>query len=382
MLRNSKTRLRVEPGALALLVISTLVSLGLAELLLREFETTATNSGELLGSAPTAEHMSAGLLRYDPRLGWKLAPGFSGRHQHADYLAHYRVSADGWRHDPIAEMAPAWKKRIAWLGDSFTFGLGVNDDETFVSLLNRAATRSTNDDRVHLNWSVPGYSTDQQLLALEQQLQTSRPDVIVVVVYLGNDLLDIVRDHPMQAEQAKPRFSLSASGQLHPPDFPVSRNPRPIDRDALARALLDDVPAESDFALLRAVQRLFGRQRDHRATLKARMQPNLALFAAIADAFKSISTTHAIESHWILLPGRSAVLDAESISGQFQSASAAQMRTLLVERFGAGQVTNLLPVLATQADLDQLYFPVDGHLTALGHRRIHQLLGEIPLLAP
>jgi hypothetical protein len=68
------------------------------------------------------------------------------------------------------------------LGDSFTYGIGVADDETFSARLEAL------DPRLEvLNTGVNGYGTAQELLLLRDQGLALRPDV-VVVVFFWNDL--------------------------------------------------------------------------------------------------------------------------------------------------------------------------------------------------
>jgi hypothetical protein len=90
-------------------------------------------------------------------------------------------------------------------GDSFTFGLGVNDHETFVHLLNARAA----DGDSYLNFAIPGFSTDQEYLLIRRRVFDFNLSVIVLVTYLGNDLFDNQLPFPLQAHNAKPFFELA-----------------------------------------------------------------------------------------------------------------------------------------------------------------------------
>ena len=148
-----------------------------------------------------SEHMEPGLIRYNADLGWQLTPGWSGVHHHYDYDVEYDIDASGFRVDPHAGKTGS---RVAVLGDSFTFGLGVANDETFVSRLNAGS----DDRRQYLNLGVPGYSTDQELLLLRKTGKALKPDSVLLVVYLANDLFDNNRPFPLQADHAKPYYRL------------------------------------------------------------------------------------------------------------------------------------------------------------------------------
>ena len=60
---------------------------------------------------------------------------------------------------------------------------------------------------------------------LERRLVHFRPAVVVLVVYLANDLVDIRRPFPVQASNGKPFFELGAEG-LELQNVPVPRESR------------------------------------------------------------------------------------------------------------------------------------------------------------
>lgn len=150
----------------------------------------------------TSDHLDHGLTLYDRQLGWRLAPNWKGRHKHYDFDVNYSTNRYGFRGDFKAEGKRAGQS-YAFVGDSFTFSFGVNDDETFVSLLDLQTEADT-----YLNFGVPGYSTDQEYLLIQERVFYFSPDVILLVVYLGNDLFDNELPFPLQANHAKPYFEL------------------------------------------------------------------------------------------------------------------------------------------------------------------------------
>lgn len=86
---------------------------------------------------------------------------------------------------------------IPFLGDSQTFGVGVADDQTFVSLLARRL------DHPFLNLGVPGASLRDHLRIIANRHEAlGRPRVYVFVFYAGNDLSDLVNDSALDAPRA------------------------------------------------------------------------------------------------------------------------------------------------------------------------------------
>lgn len=71
------------------------------------------------------------------------------------------------------------KKEIALVGCSFTYGMGVDDEETFPFLLQSALT----DCRVY-NLGVPGYGTIQSLLILEALIEQGQSPDFFIYNYL------------------------------------------------------------------------------------------------------------------------------------------------------------------------------------------------------
>lgn len=80
------------------------------------------------------------------------------------------------------------KQTIAFVGDSFTFGLWASDwSKGLVGVLEKTLQ---NDDFRILNFGVPGYGFADIELQIIEDVITHNPQHIVVVSYMGNDLLD------------------------------------------------------------------------------------------------------------------------------------------------------------------------------------------------
>jgi lysophospholipase L1-like esterase len=85
-----------------------------------------------------------------------------------------------------AEDLPVDGLRIPFLGDSFTFGVGVADEETFVSRMNQESKT------VLVNLGVPGSCLRDHLDILTQRHEElGRPQRYVFVFFIGNDLANL-----------------------------------------------------------------------------------------------------------------------------------------------------------------------------------------------
>lgn len=204
--------------------------------------------------------------RHDPQLGWALAPNLQAV-RHANHPP-VTTNGQGWRsrRDFTIDKPPQVTRIIA-LGDSFTFGEEVGDDDPWPAQL-----ESQLDNAQVYNMGVHGYGTDQQLIALEEYGLRYNPDIVV----LGFFVEDIVRNGLSFRDYAKPMFVLR-DGELVLTGSPVP-SPRQLLPDALgkrpfsyiveigrrrlmSRPTVEDVSEERDlFSLTRAIlQRLADR---------------------------------------------------------------------------------------------------------------------------
>lgn len=145
--------------------------------------------------------VGAGRLRFDPDLGWVPRPG-----EHAPQGRRTVIGPDGLRHTgPPRRGAP-----LLLVGDSFTFGDEVADDETWAWHL------ADDLDRPVLNGGVLSYGLGQTVLRAEALLDEHAPAQLVV----GVTSVMLVRTDLSWDAWRKPRFTLQ-DGSLVPPDTPL-----------------------------------------------------------------------------------------------------------------------------------------------------------------
>ncbi len=70
---------------------------------------------------------------------------------------------------------------FVFLGDSQTFGVGVNDDQTFAGQTGKLFKQSV------LNTACPGYNNIEELQIAKQILKTERPKYLILAFFAGND---------------------------------------------------------------------------------------------------------------------------------------------------------------------------------------------------
>ena len=162
-----------------------------------------------------AQHGASGRLQYEidewhPARGWTLkanlrdVPVTGGKH-----LSSNSKGVRG-RREHALEKAPG-VTRILVLGDSFTFGEDVGDDETYSHHLGQLLPGTE-----VINLGVHGYGHDQMLIYLREEGVRYRPDVVILGFLTG----DMERNVLSFRDYAKPRF-VREGGRLALRNSPV-----------------------------------------------------------------------------------------------------------------------------------------------------------------
>lgn len=141
-----------------LLAISILVSIGILEIGL---SLTNAYGGHVYSANPTGSQYK--FYMYDPEVGWANAPHMRGIYEREEFSHPILVNEHGMR-DARVERAHGEKFRVAVLGDSFTWGIGVADDERYSERIEEALGIEV------LNFGVSGYAPVQYLVMLDEVL--------------------------------------------------------------------------------------------------------------------------------------------------------------------------------------------------------------------
>jgi lysophospholipase L1-like esterase len=163
-------------GNLAALALATAVAVLLGEAVLRPFVTLP-----LRRTLPE--------VRYDPHpvRRFTLRPN-----QRAfTYGAPVAIDARGFRGGPGADGAA----RLLALGDSFTFGLGVNDDETWPAQVERELRTRTGQPVTVVNTGTISYGVFQEADLLRERGLEVRPATVVHGLY-WNDFMNAAAPKP------------------------------------------------------------------------------------------------------------------------------------------------------------------------------------------
>ena len=170
--------MRAGRGNVTLFVLSIVASLVMAEVFLRVFM-----------PQQFLPHPS-GMYINDADLGYALNPGFEGVFIRSEFETPVIVGKSGFR-APEPRQRKDNTFRILCLGDSFTFGQGVGNEQAWPYLLEEELKKKfLKLDIQVVNAGVPGYGTDEELEVLRLRGPKYRPDLVVTQFFAGNDFGD------------------------------------------------------------------------------------------------------------------------------------------------------------------------------------------------
>lgn len=162
----------------------------------------------------------------DPELGEIPVPGQYGvRNFPGVYRFTYHNNSLGWRgtREYLYEKTAGY--RVLMLGDSFTYGIGVDDAQTFAALMER----DLKDDGLSvevLNAGCPGKGTDYALKVLQTEGRKFHPDLVIYCAFSAmiyrnaqGEYYDIGKDGELQAKTVFCRQGLIKSVLLNMPGY-------------------------------------------------------------------------------------------------------------------------------------------------------------------
>ena len=158
--------------------------------------------------------------RPDPEFGWSYRPGISGWSQHEN-TAWVRINRHGFRGSDWPQRPAHGTYRIAVLGDSFTDSTNTEEEHSLTGIIEArlAGCPALAGRHVEvLNFGIAGYGTGQHYLQLTQRVAAFEPNMVLLAMYIGNDIADNHRS--LSATTLKPFYVEQPSGELAlDPDF-------------------------------------------------------------------------------------------------------------------------------------------------------------------
>lgn len=291
-----------------------------------------------------------GFARYDPRLGWTMKTNLD--------QPGIRTNSVGMRSDrEFPERRNPGTPRILLVGDSYTFGFNVEQEEALAQVLEHELLRGWE----VLNFAVPGYGPDQALLMFEETGVDYRPDVAVFGFYVRGffRLFDDFRSY------AKPWFSLGDDNRLELRGVPVV-SPQELYENY--RSGERRVPRWSHSYLVGGVGNLIREALEDRSI--RRDDERWVLMRSILRSFRDVAVANGIRPFLLIIPNR---------PEDFRGTVFEDLERLAREEaldLGIPHLSLAEPFMAADPESEQVHRRdrPGGHLTPWGNRLAAELL--------
>jgi len=284
----------------------------------------------------------------DSVLAWSLRPSAHVTFASGTCPTDVHTNALGLR-GPELGATDGERAVVLVLGDSYGFGWGVDERDSFPRLLEgMLRARHPENDIVVLNACVPGYGLLQQKGMLERALATTDPSIVVTTFSLANDPIDDMR------------FERFAAGELDVYDGGGET------RNRLMRWLL----AHSRLAAL-----IDARTASLRLKLANSSPEAVTASGRGLRALLDCCSKRGLRVLQLQIPHRWEVKGRPG-AGLLRatSSSARRLRERVSSEYGAISVDAAPALLEIQEDTEGAYIANDAHWTPDGHRAVAQAI--------
>lgn len=300
-------------------------------------------------------------FEYDPWTGWKNRANLD--------LDGLKTNAQHMRNAQLFSPNPQpGRGRLLIVGDSFSFGYGVSNEQTYAAIL---ADRHLPDWDV-MNLAVSATGTDQHVINYEQYGKQYHPDIVV----LGFYLLDYNRNTIRFRFYAKPMFRPQGDA-LTLTNSPVPTPEQLYEDYTSGRKVIGGW--NYSYALAAFMQPIIS----HRTRDRSEGALGRQVLAGLMKRFKEQVTDQGATPVWLILPDRDIV---EAGQSKYEGIAAFSEHT--AKQLGMAVLNMDAPfkAFAQQHPEQPVWRPkaVGGHLSHTGHQlvaeHLYQFLGDQGLL--
>jgi lysophospholipase L1-like esterase len=310
-----------------------------------------------------------GLFTDDPVVGYRLNPGAETQFTTREFSARIKINGSGVRDDEeVAPKAPG-ERRIVILGDSLVLSVQVDFDQTFGELLeSRLNADALPGVRYRvINAGVQGYGPVQELLFFRSIGPLLEPDVVLTVVFVGNDAEEAYASRARLAGGDRPASDAAAEAV-------VTRVRRTVRRSMVLQiARLRAVAATERFANWLSPPE--PPLQSYAANPAPRIGEGIEVTRECLQQIASGAATLGAQSGVVLMPARFQVDDEDygHLKEAVERAGGEMRRDGATERFAASlaplglPVFDALPPLRGALPGARVFYADTVHLTPRGH---------------
>lgn len=141
-------------------------------------------------------------------IGWALEPDLHATIYSTNGLVDIDANSEGFRDQDYPLAKSGDRPRVLVLGDSFTVAIETPQADTFHALLEERTGAEV------IAMAASGYGTQQEILAYQYIGRNFEPDVVLLMFYVGNDLVGNTRWREL------PHYTLNGDGTLSLHGYP------------------------------------------------------------------------------------------------------------------------------------------------------------------
>ena len=305
-----------------------------------------------------------------------------------EFASQVTINSLGLRGPERPYQKPDDTRRVLVLGDSFTEAAQVSERDGVVSQLEQRLNAGSTSRCEVLNGGVGGWGTGQQLLFLQTEGLQYQPDLVVVLLYLGNDIFDNsweLQGRPSSVKE--PYFTFRDDGAFSPMPF---RNRPPDDVSPVVRQLREHVMLWNVFET-GVLQKLTESQADtdlranrfnlnkmlvHSVKPSERLDDAWRITLTLLQRIRETDDARGIKTAIVVAPAAfqvyaedwSALLDSNHLrADQWSPTRPDEVLAEHAVQIGAPMLDLLPPLRSAAQTGPRLYFPYNKHWTPAGH---------------
>ncbi|MBI3723484.1 hypothetical protein HY251_05960 [bacterium] len=308
---------------------------------------------------PSAKDRPWYMYRLDPTLGFALLADAAEVHTFTEAASgyyHLKTNSLGLRDERALVPKRKGVFRVLVVGDSMTFGLGVEREEAFPAQLEKRLSKALAPREVEVvNAGVPCWGQREELAFLEHRARELEPDAIVLEFTVANDVLDNLR------------YTEDAKGNLVPDD-----GPKGLGSDLEEHWLFQNFLADQS----RAYRLFMWHMGRHIIRYRAMQEPwRLERTSDLLARARDVSL--GLGASFTLFVAPTKVQLDRSIVGRLVCSEKINEAILArARRDGIFAIDPLPRLRKEKATGKKLYFPADQHWDPDGHAAIADILCE------
>ena len=271
---------------------------------------------------------------------------------------------------------PAGTFRIAVIGDSYVFGTGAEDHESYPSVLEAALSGKARRRIEVLNAGIHGSGTSDQVIWFDRWVSSFHPQLVVLTVYGGNDVCDEIHSS---------RFALTPDGRAAPIEPQVLEKQRGL--EGRIQSVVLRIPGyhflTQHSQLLYAIRVLISSALTRHngdvtidctgGSVNEAAKVAVEKIAAEVRLLREHVAATGAELNVVFIPSRAAIAGQDPTGWQRVAEAALNERlSRETSREHIAYLDLTAPIRVRALDPDSLYYRHDDHMTPAGYR----LIGE------